>query len=245
MYAITITCFAAAIMGIVVTAQTSSVANLFVDGFDNNNAPFVGSIIAADASATTYSITCASLPASTITASSFSDVDYDCAIPDSFIFTQGPSTFGYIYSYDNGDPNMIDISSYTQSTDSYLVAFTVGCVLSGSSSACCSVSGGFAPDYSSAQTKTYIGTEVASYLSLMPVTITAGFSNLSAAATKTASYASATDSNKSSTTNSDKSSATGSSASGTSTSIAGMAMITAKAQWVVGGAAAAMVMAAL
>ncbi|KAF7859679.1 hypothetical protein EAF04_008758 [Stromatinia cepivora] len=243
MHAITITSFIAALMG-TVTAQTSSVVNLYLMGFDgaDDQAPFVGSIIASDATATTYSITCGSTTATAAPTSAYFDLDNDCGFPDSFTFTQGPSTIGYVYTADYAfDITLTDTASTAAPTQSGHAKYTVGCIISGSSSAYCTgtdLESSGTSTISSVVTTTLTGTDLASLLSGVPVTITAGLASTSSSATPTTSGASATSSHKSSASAS-------SSASGSAASTGGMPMITAKAQWVVGGAAAAMVMAAL
>lgn len=89
--------------------------------------------------------------------------------------------------------------------------------------------------YSGAESTSITGTDYASLLSDVPVTITAG--PTSGSAIQTSSGAAATGSGKSSAS---RASAFASS----STLTGGMPMITAKPQWIAGGAAAAMVMAA-
>lgn len=116
---------------------------------------------------------------------------------------------------------------------------TFGCVLSGSSTGVCSYTENesvASTTFASTDTTTVGATEYQDIFTAVPVTITAGPASTtgSGSGTKTSSGASATGSNESS-----------ASASGSASSTGGMPMITAKAQWVVGGAAVAMVMAAL
>ncbi|ESZ90528.1 hypothetical protein SBOR_9077 [Sclerotinia borealis F-4128] len=244
MHAVTITSFAAALMGTVVAAQTSSVVDLYLIGFDSGDSdaaqpPFVGSIIASDATATTYSITCGSTTAAPATTSSISydyGYDNDCGVPENFTFTQGPSTIGYAYSATyEFDVTMTGSASSTVSyADS--AQYTVGCVLSGTSSAVCSatdIGTDRTTSTSSAETTTLTGSNLSTLLSAIPVTITAGPTSASDSAARTTMSASSPTGSASS------------SGSGSPASTGGMPMITAKAQWAFGGAAAAMVMAAL
>ncbi|RAL66445.1 hypothetical protein DID88_006135 [Monilinia fructigena] len=255
MHASLITIFAAALMGTAVAAQDDSVVDLFLVGIeydaeDQDQAPFVGSIIASDATATTYSITCGTTTAASATSSSSLDFDDDCGIPESFTFTQGPSTIQYIYTfkdyYDDVATSNMDSASSLQP---YFSTVSIGCVLAGSSSAYCtaaSMESAATTTYDSAETTTVTGQDLSTLLAAIPVTITAGASSTSDSVAKTTSGASATSSAASSASASSKSTATGSSSvSGSVASTGGMPMVTAKAQWVMGGAAAAMVMAAL
>ncbi|KAF7945439.1 hypothetical protein EAE96_010213 [Botrytis aclada] len=242
MHAISISTFAAALMGTVVTAQTTNVTDLFLIGFDydsnsTDQAPFVGSIIASDATATTYSIACGSKTAAPATTSSYYNDSYDCGVPPNFTFTQGPSTIAYTYTIGDAEDFAVTDSTSGTSYATGQAIMTVECVLSGSSTGVCSyteLEALASTTFSSADATTVSGTEYAQIFTGVPVTITAG----PASTTGSASGASA------SASKSGSGSAAGS-ASGSATSTGGMPMITAKAQWVVGGAAAAMVMAAL
>ncbi|CAD6452294.1 126bcc80-389a-4953-80d0-299f458c0ebf [Sclerotinia trifoliorum] len=249
MHVVAITSFVAALMG-TVTAQTSSVVNLYLMGFDDggdDQAPFVGSIIASDATATTYSITCGSTTTTAASTSAYFGYENDCGIPDSFTFTQGPSTIAYVYTIDYAfDITMTETASASAPTGSGHAEYEVGCVISGSSSAFCTginIESSGTSTISSDASTTVTGTDFSSLLSGIPVTITAGFASTTSSATPTTSGASAT--GVSATGSSKSSASASSSASGSAASTGGMPMITAKAQWVVGGAAAALVMAAL
>ncbi|KAF5870770.1 putative gpi anchored protein [Botrytis fragariae] len=242
MHAISISTFAAALMGTVVTAQTNNVTDLFLIGFDydstsTDQAPFVGSIIASDATATTYSIACGSKTAAPATTSSYLDNTYDCGVPSNFTFTQGPSTIAYTYTISYVEDSAVTDSTSGTSYAADQATMTFGCVLSGSSTGICSYTefeSLVSTTFTSVDATTVSGTEYAEIFTGVPVTITAG----PATTTSSASGASA------SASKSGSGSAAGS-ASGSATSTGGMPMITAKAQWVVGGVAAAMVMAAL
>ncbi|KAG4030124.1 hypothetical protein MFRU_013g01480 [Monilinia fructicola] len=249
--------FATALMGTAVAAQNNSVVDLFLVGFDydagdQDQAPFVGSIIASDATATTYSITCGSTTAASATSSSSPDLGDDCGVPESFTFTQGPSTIQYIYTfeddYDGISTANIDSAS---SLPPYFATISIGCVLAGSSSAYCtpaSMESAAATTYTSTETTTVSGQDLSTLLAAVPVTITAGATRTSASAAETTAGAEPTGSAARSASASSASRAAASpSASGSAASTGGMPVMTAKAQWVMGGAAAAaaVVMAAL
>ncbi|QSZ32606.1 hypothetical protein DSL72_002185 [Monilinia vaccinii-corymbosi] len=239
-----VTIFGAVLMGTVVAAQTSSVVDLFLialdyDAEDQNQVPFVGSIIASDATATTYSITCGSTTVAPATPSSSYDSGDECGIPDGFMFTQGPSTIQYLYTANYSDDGGMTDSDSGSSLQPYFATYALGCVLAGTSSAYCSatdIESAASTTYTSADTTALTGTELATLLAAVPVTITAGPKSTAASAAKMTSGASES-------TSATRSASSSASASAASTG--GMPMITAKAQWVVGGAAAAMVMAAL
>ncbi|KAK6598563.1 hypothetical protein ACHAP3_007526 [Botrytis cinerea] len=246
MHAISISIFAAALMGTVVTAQTTTVTDLFLVGFDygynsSEQAPYVGSVIASDATATTYSIACGSKTAAPATTSSYFDDSNDCGVPPNFTFTQGPSTIAYTYTIDDVEDYVVTDSASGSSYATGQATMTLGCVLSGTSVGVCSyteLEAVASTTLTSIDATTVSGTEYTEVFTGVPVTITAG----PASTTGSASGASASASKSAS--GSASGSAAGS-ASGSATSTGGMPMITAKAQWVVGGAAAAMVMAAL
>ncbi|KAM0152632.1 hypothetical protein ACHAPG_007573 [Botrytis cinerea] len=246
MHAISISTFAAALMGTVVTAQTTTVTDLFLVGFDygynsSEQAPYVGSVIASDATATTYSIACGSQTAAPATTSSYFDDSNDCGVPPNFTFTQGPSTIAYTYTIDDVEDYVVTDSASGSSYATGQATMTLGCVLSGTSVGVCSyteLEAVASTTLTSIDATTVSGTEYTEVFTGVPVTITAG----PASTTGSASGASASASKSAS--GSASGSAAGS-ASGSAASTGGMPMITAKAQWVVGGAAAAMVMAAL
>ncbi|ATZ57576.1 hypothetical protein BCIN_15g01400 [Botrytis cinerea B05.10] len=246
MHAISISIFAAALMGTVVTAQTTTVTDLFLVGFDygynsSEQAPYVGSVIASDATATTYSIACGSQTAAPATTSSYFDDSNDCGVPPNFTFTQGPSTIAYTYTIDGVEDYVVTDSASGSSYATGQATMTLGCVLSGTSVGVCSyteLEAVASTTLTSIDATTVSGTEYTEVFTGVPVTITAG----PASTTGSASGASASASKSAS--GSASGSAAGS-ASGSAASTGGMPMITAKAQWVVGGAAAAMVMAAL
>ncbi|KAK6596901.1 hypothetical protein H4I96_09553 [Botrytis cinerea] len=247
MHAISISIFAAALMGTVVTAQTTTVTDLFLVGFDygynsSEQAPYVGSVIASDATATTYSIACGSQTAAPATTSSYFDDSNDCGVPPNFTFTQGPQQLPILTQ----STVWKTMSSLTALPAHHMqpakrTTMTLGCVLSGTSVGVCSyteLEAVASTTLTSIDATTVSGTEYTEVFTGVPVTITAG----PASTTGSASGASASASKSAS--GSASGSAAGS-ASGSAASTGGMPMITAKAQWVVGGAAAAMVMAAL
>lgn len=228
------------------SAQTKSVVvDLFLVGFDNST-DYVASIIASDATATTYSVTCASVASAAATTAS--DYGYDsgeCELPDSFTFTQGPSTMHYVMAYNE---------PYTSSGVAFPDAETidVGCVLTSSTIGVCSdTDNGAAASttFSMATTISFAnGADEGTILTAIPVTITAGgaVTGNTASPTGSASSGAASDSSskKGSTATSSSSTASGTASSKVS-GAGGMPMVTAKAQWIVGGAAAALALAAL
>jgi len=229
-----------------VSAAQNTTVDLFLVGFDDQD--LVGSVIASDKTATTYSIACAT-PSSD-----------DCGVPPSFTFTQGPSTMHYAYSM--SDDGASYSFSGTGSAYNAVETFDVGCVITTSSSAICSATDveiAGASTFSSATTTPI--NNISSVLVGIPVTITAGAistttsspSSTSVTAGSSSSLASiksssGISSSVSASSTSKASGAAGGTSSGSATSTqsaAGLPMITAKAQWVVGGAAAAMAYAAI
>lgn len=215
-------------------AQTATVVDLFLLGFDGTG--LVGSVIASDASATTYSVTCAaSTTAAASAAASMIDFDSsECGVPDDFTITQGPATVAYTYSY-------TDFGGVASSSvvDSGLLV--LACDITSSTIGVCSATGvdvaGGSTD-SEAQTVTASGGSVSGTpFSALPVTITAGLAaQTGSTAAQTGSSTAQTGSSTAKTgSNTSSSSSKGSSATHSG---AGMPMITMKAQWVMGGAAA-------
>jgi len=224
MYKFTLTTLA--LMGL---ASAQSTTELFLVGFDQQN--ILGSVIASDATATTYSLACGD-PSSD-----------DCGVPPSFTFTQGPSTVHYIYT-DDDTPGTETIELSCQITDS-VSGVCAGTVIDDLGST----------TISTATTTPF--SDGGSALGGMVVTITAG----AAASSNTVASTSATptgseSSKKSSTSAGGKTTSTSTGASGTgsaatgsgsktsSSTGAGAPMVT-RAPWVVGGAAAALVYAAM
>ncbi|KAG9240815.1 hypothetical protein BJ878DRAFT_570712 [Calycina marina] len=82
--------------------------SLFMVGFDSES--LVGSVIASDASATTFSVACAETK--------------NCDLPTNFIFTQGTSTMHYDFTY---SPTASDDPART---------IDVGCVIKASNGLC-------------------------------------------------------------------------------------------------------------
>ncbi|KAG0649088.1 Mob as tumor suppressor 4 [Hyphodiscus hymeniophilus] len=211
------------------TAQTTT-TELFLVGFDQQ--PLVGSVIASDATATTYSIAC-------------TDPDSDdCGAPPSFTFTQGPSTVHYQYVIlddGDGDNETIDLGCEITNSESGVCSGTVLGSISASAT-------------SSASTTSFSngGSELGGQI----VTITAGLAAAATTASSTATTSSTGSSESSSksaasgkstatSTGAEQTAAAGSSSSSSSSSTGGVPRITGNAQWVMGGAAAALAMAAL
>ncbi|PQE31661.1 GPI anchored protein [Rutstroemia sp. NJR-2017a WRK4] len=161
------------LMGMV-SAQ-SSVLNLYLLGIDDSN-NVVGSVIASDKTATTYSITCKSdaSTAAPTTTLSFDDYDYGCGVPPDFTFTQGPSTVRYTYAYSDIESDSA-YGTYSASSYSISQSIVVGCVITDSSSGVCTAtelgSDGVS-SFSSIITTSF--DDATSFLSPIPVTITAG-----------------------------------------------------------------------
>jgi len=239
------------------SAQTADVVDLFLVGFDvdfDNSTNLVASVIASDASATTYSITCASTASSTAAAAAaattdaFGDYypsdDYDCVLPDSFTFTQGPSTVHFVLSYNQPYSSNGVVVPDAETMD-------VGCVLTSSTIGVCSeTENGIAASTTVSLATTIVltnGAEDGTTLSPLPVTITAGNVATGRTATNTASGTTATSSGSSSkgATKTGSSSTSSGTASANASSGAALPVVTAKAQWIVGGAAAALALAAL
>ncbi|RDW79738.1 hypothetical protein BP6252_04376 [Coleophoma cylindrospora] len=206
---------ALALLASVVSAQSTT--SLYLLGVDQQ--PIDASIVGSDASATTFSLSCPSTTSAAAPAASSDFNDNICDIPTSMIVTQGPSTLHM---------------SYSEAFDSVTDVVTIGCDLSGTTSALCSgteslVNGTITS--TTVVTTSYTGNlaDMSTGLGAVAVTIlgssssATGSSKATVKATGTASGASAT----------------GSSTQGTSTSTGGVPMVTGNAKWVVGGAAAA------
>ncbi|KAH6673718.1 hypothetical protein B0J14DRAFT_54644 [Halenospora varia] len=225
-------------------ASAQSTVHLSLEGFDNT--PLVGSIIASNAAATTYSLACATPEAT------------GCDVPPSFTFTQGPSTLHYAYTAIDEEANE---------------TIEVGCTITAANTGVCSgLLNGVIGTKTTSRTTTTTVTNMSSEFGDAVVTLTAGAigSAASSAASTTATSAAtgSTSTGKSGNTSATKTTsdsstlatsassgtaagaASGSStASGTagasSSSTAGVPMITGNAGWIVGGAAAALVLAGM
>jgi len=221
-------------------SAAQSTTSLFIPGAAPQ--PLIASIIGSDTIATTYAIEC--VPG---TDSS------DCGFAGGFTLTEGPSTAAYTLSfgYENGTSSVLAFTGY------------IDCTMTGGSAVCTESFGGEEANDPGMSTTTLDPTEFTS----MAVTITdslpsdtiLGFAataglagsttsnSASPSTTKSAPTASNTSSGKS--TSAGKSTSTTGTASGTgavqstgttssSTAGAAQAMMTGKAQWVIGAAAA-------
>ncbi|KAH8659096.1 hypothetical protein BGZ60DRAFT_414538 [Tricladium varicosporioides] len=228
-------------------ASAQSTVHLSLEGFDNT--PLIGSIIASNAAATTYSLACATPEAT------------GCDIPPSFTFTQGPSTLHYAYTAIDEEANE---------------TIEVGCTITAANTGVCSgLLNGVVGTSTTSRTTTTTVTNMSSEFGDTVVTLTAGaIGSAASSATSTGATSAATGSTstrKSGSTSATKTTsgsstlttsatsvtsgtaagaASGSStASGTagasSSSTAGVPMITGNAGWIVGGAAAALVLAGM
>jgi len=165
----------------------------------------------------------ASIIASDSTATTFSlncpePTDFDsCGIPPSFTVTQGPSTLHYVIT---ADLSSASIDGLTQSG-----SVDYACQLTGTTSAVCTVTD--TDNFDGTSTSFVDSTTLtdASDLGYLPVTVTAGPTGNSEA--------------KTTSSGSSKSSSASGSKTGVVTSNPGMPAVTAKAQWAIGGAAAA------
>ncbi|RDL33671.1 uncharacterized protein BP5553_08039 [Venustampulla echinocandica] len=237
MYKSTAVVAALAVMGGVASAADSTTV-LWLIGFDQQ--PVVASIVGSDSKATTYALACPT-PESE-----------DCGVPTGFTITQGPSTLHYLQ---------------TMSDEGHVATYDMGCQITSSKTGTCS--GTVVEIESGGQPKTSILTTpiAASDLGGVTVTITAGgkVAATTSAATETTKLTPS--GSKADTGSTLKPTASGSKAdtgaalstggaapTGTGaasgageskTSTGGMPMITGNAQWVVGGAAAAIAIAAL
>lgn len=208
-----------------------STISLFIPGADPQ--PLVGSIVASDATATTYALECA--PGTD---------GSDCGFPGVFTLTEGPSTAVYTLGGD------IEADSST------VVAFSgyIDCSLGSSSAVCVESFTGTDANFPGMSTETLTGTD----FSYMPVVLTDAPLNTGAAAapssTTAAPTASSTGSAKESTSASASNSGATKTSSGTaqtqgasssqstSASTGGVPVITGNAKWVLGGAALAAIL---
>lgn len=217
---------AAVSLALVAGASAQSTVSLLLPGYDAMS--LVAQIVGSDATATTYSVGCAP----SVSADS-------CILPPGFTIAEGASTMDYFMSY----------------AGQYV---SVGCKFKGDVADC---SNSMSPtptfiDSSDLVTETTI-TGISSYF--QPVVITSGAATGAAAttaATPAATTASVTATPTGATTSSGLSTSTSSSkkassASGaasdaqSSTSKGGVPQVTGNARWMVGGAAAALVLAAM
>jgi len=205
-------------------AQTSTV-NLFIPGADVQ--PLVASIVASDATATTYAVEC-----SPGTDSS------DCGFPGVFTLTEGPSRAQYTLAPEVDENGTTAFAGY------------IDCSLAGTISAVCTESyGGTEANDPGVATETISGTDLA----FIPVVITAGAvaasgGSPSSAVPSTTSTGSTT-ANTSGSSTTVKTSASGTTSSGAtqtssavqgSTSTGGVAAVGGNVKWALGGAAVAL-----
>ncbi|KIM95868.1 hypothetical protein OIDMADRAFT_33275 [Oidiodendron maius Zn] len=207
-------------LGLLSSAVTADyTTTLLLLGFGNQSV--VGSVIATDATATTYSVTC---PAA---------VGTDCGIPPSFTITQGPSTMHYEFAAEE-DAN----GNTLEEIDAECKITTDHGLCSGSQVSAGTSSPGSGQTWSYSNYGTEFGAQA--------VTITAGPTPGATGSDSSISSTSATTSGASAGQTSSNSGSSTSSSSGTSkVSTGGMPMITGHAQWVIGGAAAAVAIAAI
>jgi len=205
-----------------------STISLFIPGADDQS--LIASIIASDATATTYTLAC-------------SNQD-ECGFPNGVTLTEGPSTAIMTISADieAGDSSISTIVAVTGFLD---------CSLAESSAVCTqSFSGQQNDQASGTSTNTFSGTDYTQ----MPVVLTDGPlpnasaapSNTNAAPTATNTGAAESSSDSGSTTGGGASNTSGASSKtsgsaqtkgASSTSTGGVPMMTGNAKWVLGGAA--------
>ncbi|KAE8370768.1 hypothetical protein BDV27DRAFT_119027 [Aspergillus caelatus] len=206
-------------------SASSSVTSMFLLGLDPQH--LEASIVGNDATATTYSITCAPRP--TVSVSDDDDDDYDCGLGPGLTLTAASPT---------------TIIELNEKPDFF---YTVNCSVAGTTSAVCTeIAGGPEANFPG----TTISTIQQSEMAFVPVTITAG-SVTSVAATATASATTTAESGSKATTSaaqtSSKSStsSSGSSSSSSAVSTGGMPQITGDAGMLFGGAVVALAAAVL
>ncbi|TVY21389.1 hypothetical protein LARI1_G000821 [Lachnellula arida] len=229
------------VLALLSVASAQSTTSLLLIGFDKQD--IVASIVGSDSTATTFAIACGNPDSG------------ECGIPESFTFTQGPSTIHYDYQVtDDGSDASIN----------------PGCVVTSSDHGTCT--GGMVGNFDGTSTSTTYTTSfttgASEYAQYQAVTITAGAAGSSAstaasttqgssgtssatkraggsAASQTSGMTTATSTEASGTKTSGASSSAASSGSGSAVSTAGTAMITGKPRWALGGAAAALALAAM
>ncbi|KAJ1715494.1 hypothetical protein NYO67_2398 [Aspergillus flavus] len=220
-------------------SASSSVTSMFLLGFDPQSlqASIVGNVSTpqiddrtipwprgSDATATTYSITCA--PSPTASASDDDD-DYECGLGPGFTLTDAsPTTIMEM----NDKPNF---------------SMTINCSVAGTTSAVCT---GIGDGPEANFPGTIISTIQQSEMSYLPVTITAGsVTSVAATASATTTTESGSKATTSAAQTASKSSASssGSSSSSSAVSTGGMPQITGDAGMLFGGAVVALAAAVL
>ncbi|KAK6812310.1 hypothetical protein RU639_011840 [Aspergillus parasiticus] len=208
-------------------SASSSVTSMFLLGFDPQS--LEASIVGNDATATTYSITCA--PSPTASASDDDD-DYGCGLgPGITLIDASPTTIMEM----NDKPNF---------------SMTVNCSVAGTTSAVCT---GIGDGPEANFPGTIISTIQQSEMSYLPVTINAGsVTSVAATASATTTTESSSKASTSAAQTASKSSASkssasssGSSSSSSAVSTGGMPQITGDAGMLFGGAVVALAAAVL
>jgi len=233
-----------------VVAVDPPTTQIFLAGFDQQN--LVGSVIASDSTATTFSVACAST------------ADSKCEVPADFTFTQGPSTIHYAYTHS------------AQSSDDFSGTIDVGCMVTVDHGTCSKSVNAVLGTITSAATSSTTTFSAASEMGAQMLTVTAGNLVTPTTASSTSSSSSSVSSKSTSSSSSSVSSSSSSSShsstitstpkpihtsspvngptfvipvvesvSSSKVSTGGLPMITGNAQWVIGGAAAVVVLAAL
>ncbi|TVY42580.1 hypothetical protein LOCC1_G003946 [Lachnellula occidentalis] len=204
-------------------AQTSTVS-LYIPGADTQ--PLVASVVASDATATTYAVQCK--PGTD---------GSDCGYPGVFTLTQGPARAAYTFTPEKDENGTLAFFDYS--------AGYYDCSLDSTVSAVCTESfGGTEANFPGMSTETFSGTDFA----FQPVEITAqatassGGSPSSAAASttnigsKTGNTSGASTTAKTSGSGGSSSGASQTSASQTAaTSQAGVSAVTGNNRWALGG----------
>ncbi|KAE8142826.1 hypothetical protein BDV38DRAFT_234096 [Aspergillus pseudotamarii] len=204
-------------------SASSSVTSMFLLGFDPQS--LEASIVGNDATATTYSITCA--PSPTVSASDDDDDDYDCGLGPGLTLTDASPT---------------TIIEMNEKPD---FSYTVNCSVAGTISAVCTAVGD-GPEANFPGT--VISTIHQSEMSFLPVTITAGsVTSVAATASATTTADSGSKGTTSAAQTSSKSSASSSDSSSSSSPVStgGMPQITGDAGMLFGGAVVALAAAVL
>ncbi|CAG8973311.1 hypothetical protein HYALB_00000073 [Hymenoscyphus albidus] len=209
-------------------ASAQSTISLYIPGAEEFQGGIAASIVKSDSAAVTYSMTCASANAT----------GEACPFPPSLLLTQGPATYHINFQ----STQAIDGITLTVSAD-------VACSITDSKSGVCSTTAqgnSGTSTYSSAETTAI--TDAPKELSLTAVTLLSGSPTSTGASSGAASQTgvpTTSASTGSAPKSSGASSTGGSPASASSSSTAGMPMITGNAQWVLGGAAAAIALGAM
>ncbi|OGM40518.1 GPI anchored protein [Aspergillus bombycis] len=206
-------------------SASSSVTSMFLLGLDPQS--LEASIVGNDATATTYSVSCA--PPPTATASDEDDYGYDCGLGPGLTVTDASPTIIY---------------ELNEKPEFYM---TVKCSVAGTTSAVCTETAG-GPEANFPGTT--ISTIQQSEMAFVPVTITAGsVTSVAATASATTTAESGSQGTTSAAQTSSKSSASSSGSSSSSSSSAvstgGMPQITGDAGMLFGGAVVALAAAVL